>query len=159
MKRPQGIRRPSRREAALLVQALGAVLRVRLHLLRGTHHALRRLIETHPLPQQGTAGQVPRTELAEIAWSVRNAARLVPGATCLTQASAGQLLLARRGHASTIRLSVPDHFETPGKLAPHAWLIAGQTIVLGGTAADYARHRALHDFTLPDAPTASPPPT
>lgn len=149
MKRPQGIRWPTSREAALLMRALVAILRVRLYLLRGSHHALRRIIEAHPLPRE--AQDAPPSELAEIAWSVRHAARFVPGATCLTQASAGQLLLARRGHASTVRLSVPGRTETPGTLAPHAWLIAGRTIVLGGTAAEYAHHRALHDFTLPAA--------
>ncbi|MEO1909526.1 MAG: lasso peptide biosynthesis B2 protein [Paracoccus sp. (in: a-proteobacteria)] len=159
MKRPQGIRRPSIREAALLVQALGAILRVRMHLVRGKHHALRRLIEAHSLPDKLVLTQAPRADMAEIAWSVRNAARLVPGATCLTQASAGQLLLARRGYASTIRLSVPHQADTVGKLAPHAWLIAGETIVLGGTATDYARHRPLHDFTLPAPSTAHAPTT
>ena len=94
-----------------------------------------------------------RADLAEVAWSVRNAARLVPGATCLTQASAGQLLLARRGLATTIRLSVPAQAAAPGRLAPHAWLMAGDIIVLGGTAEDYTRHRTLHDFTLPGART------
>lgn len=158
MKRPLGIRRPSRREAALLVQALGAILRVRWHLVRGTHHALRRMIEAHRLPSDAPA-EAPRADLAEIAWSVRNAARLVPGATCLTQASAGQLLLARRGHVSTIRVSVPGNSEKPGTLAPHAWLISGQTIVLGGTVADYAQHRPLHDFTLPGALSADTPTT
>lgn len=157
MKRPQGIRTPSRREATLLVQALGTILRVRLHLRRGTHHALRRLIEAHPLPPQSAHSEIPRADLAEIAWSVRNAARLVPGATCLTQASAGQLLLARRGHASTVRLSVPTQSETPGILAPHAWLIRGQTIILGGTAADYTRHRPLHDYNLPGTSAAVTP--
>lgn len=146
----QRIRRLRSREAKLLVQALRTVVHVRLHLLRKTHHDLRRLIESHPLHM--AADEVPRADLAEIAWSVRNAARLVPGATCLTQASAGQLLLARRGYASTVRLSVPVRSAAPGNLAPHAWLMAGNTIVLGGTAADYAQHRALHDFTLPNAP-------
>ena len=145
------IRRLRRRDAALLWQALGAVLLVRGHLRRGAHHDLRRLIESHPVPDPAT--KAPRADLAEIAWSVRNAARLVPGATCLTQASAGQLLLARRGLASTIRLSVPAQAPAPGRLAPHAWLMAGDTIVLGGTAEDYARHRALHDFTLPGVRT------
>lgn len=153
MGRLHRIRRLRRRDAVLLMQALGALLRVRLHLLRGAHHDLRRVIESHPLPQGAASADVPRADLAEIAWSVRNAARLVPGATCLTQASAGQLLLARRGLASTIRLSVPAQAPAPGRLAPHAWLMAGDTIVLGGTAEDYARHRALHDFTLPGVRT------
>ena len=154
MKRPRRIRRLSRGEAALLVQAFGAVLRVRAHLLRGKHHALRRMIEAHALPFHSAPCEPPNSDLAEIAWSVRNAARMVPGATCLTQASAGQLLLARRGYTSTIRLSVPNKSDTPGRLAPHAWLMSGDTIVLGGTSADYARHRALHDFTLP-SPSAN----
>lgn len=141
------IRRLRRRDARLLRQALGAVLLARVHLWRGAHHDLRRLIESHPLSDP--AAPPPRAALAEVAWSVRNAARLVPGATCLTQASAGQLLLARRGLTSTIRLSVPAQSATPGRLAPHAWLMAGDIIVLGGTARDYAGHRALHDFTLP----------
>lgn len=145
------IRRLRRREAVLLWQALGAVLLARAYLWRGAHHALRRRIEAHPVADP--MALAPRADLAEIAWSVRNAARLVPGATCLTQASAGQLLLARRGLASTIRLSVPAQAAAPARLAPHAWLMAGDTIVLGGTAEDYARHRALHDFTLPSART------
>ena len=145
------IRRLRRREAVLLWQALGAVLLVRAYLWRGAHHRLRRLIEAYSVP--GPAAPPQRADLAEIAWSVRNAARLVPGATCLTQASAGQLLLAKRGLASTIRLSVPAQAPAPGRLAPHAWLMAGDTIVMGGTAEDYARHRALHDFTLPGART------
>lgn len=154
---PHGIRKPSRHEAALLARAFCTILRVRLHLRRGTHHALRRLIEAHPLPPQSARSDVPHADLAEIAWSVRAAARLVPGATCLTQASAGQWLLARRGYATTVRLSVPNHADTPGTLAPHAWLMAGQTIVLGGTTADYTHHRPLHDFTLPRASSTDTP--
>lgn len=142
----QRIRRLSRLEARLLVQALLAVVRVRFYLLREAHHELRRLIESYGHSSVKT--DVPRADLAEIAWSVRNAARLIPGATCLTQASAGQLLLAQRGYASTIRLSVPARAAVPDKLAPHAWLIASNTIVLGGTPADYAQHQALHDFTV-----------
>lgn len=146
------IRRLRRRDALLLWQALGAVLRVRVFLRRGAHHQLRRLIESQPLPPGAPRGDaVPRAALAEVAWSVRTAARLVPGATCLTQASAGQLLLARRGMATTIRLSVPAQSAAPGRLAPHAWLMAGDTIVLGGTPEDYGRHRVLHDFPLPGA--------
>lgn len=145
------ILRLRRREAVLLGQALGAVLLARAYLWRGAHHGLRRRIEAHALPDP--AVPAPRTDMTEVAWSVRNAARLVPGATCLTQASAGQLLLARRGFPSTIRLSVPVQAAAPGRLAPHAWLMAGDTIVLGGTAEDYRRHRALHDFTLPGTPT------
>ena len=48
--------------------------------------------------------------------------------------------------------SLSIHFLSPGpdgKLAPHAWLMADEMIVLGGSSADYAAHRMLHDYTLP----------
>lgn len=81
----------------------------------------------------------------EVAWSVAAAARLVPGATCLTQALAGQALLARRGRDSTVRVSIPDT-SPDGTLRPHAWLMAGNTILLGGTAAEYDAHRTVTEF-------------
>lgn len=140
------LRRLSRRDLVLLARALRTVAQVRAYLWLNRHHQLRRRIDRITVPQ---AGPVPRAELAAVAWSVRAAARLVPGATCLTQASAGQLLLARRGHASTVRLSVPARPGPDGKLAPHAWLMADEMIVLGGSSANYAAHRMLHDYTLP----------
>lgn len=136
---------------ALLGRALAAVVRVRVDLLRNRHHDLRRRIDSIPVAHDGP---VPRADLAAVAWSVRNAARLVPGATCLTQASAGQMLLARRGYPSTVRLSVPARPGPGGGLAPHAWLMADEMIVLGGTSADYAAHRMLHDFAMPVGRTA-----
>ncbi|WP_410216366.1 lasso peptide biosynthesis B2 protein [Paracoccus sp. (in: a-proteobacteria)] len=140
------IRRAKPREAILIGRAMAAVLLVRWYLLRRQHPALRAVIERHPAIH-GT--DVPHSDMTEVAWSIRAAARLVPGATCLTQASAGQLLLARRGYASIVRVSVPAEggAET---IAPHAWLMAGTTILLGGTSAEYDRHRPLHDFVLPD---------
>lgn len=144
------LRRLSGRNVVLLGQALRAILKVRLYLYRNRHRALRQLIDRLPVPR---GRNVPPGELREIAWSVRNAARLVPGATCLTQASAGQLLLAQRGYATTVRLSVPARSGPDGRLAPHAWLMADEMIVLGGTSAEYDRHRMLHDYDLPGAGT------
>lgn len=102
------------------------------------------------MPQR--SNKMSHSDLTEVAWSVRTAARLVPGATCLTQASAGQLLLAQRGHSSIVRLSLPVQSTAQGRLAPHAWLLADNTILLGGTAEDYTRHRPLHDFPIPPLP-------
>ncbi|KEP71394.1 hypothetical protein DL1_07340 [Thioclava dalianensis] len=83
--------------------------------------------------------------LREIAWSVGAAARLVPVASCLTQALAGQYLLAQRGVASDLRLSLPagqgDAFR------PHAWLLHEGQIVLGGSAEMLRTHQF---FVPPD---------
>jgi hypothetical protein len=140
------LRRAKPRELLLIAQALRAVCLSRWHLLRRDHDALRCIIDSAAPAVRGSA---PHADLTEVAWSVAAAARLVPGATCLTQASAGQLLLARRGYASTVRLSLPRSGGPAGPIAPHAWLMAGDTIVLGGTSLDYANHRPLHDFPLP----------
>jgi hypothetical protein len=48
--------------------------------------------------------------------------------TCLVRAIAGALLLWRRGTPTTIRLGVN---RADGGLSAHAWLLAGDAIVLG----------------------------
>jgi hypothetical protein len=62
----------------------------------------------------------------------RVAAHLPWHTTCLVRAVAGAMLLRRRGVASTIRFGVK---RDDGKLAAHAWLLIGNTIVLGGEIA------------------------
>jgi hypothetical protein len=52
--------------------------------------------------------------------------------TCLVRAIAGSLLLRRRGIASTIRFGVN---RADGGLTAHAWLLVGDTIILGGDVA------------------------
>ena len=58
------------------------------------------------------------------------AARNVPwDAVCLPQAMAAKAMLARRGHASVLHLGVGH--DPDGKFIAHAWLVAGDTIVVG----------------------------
>ena len=67
----------------------------------------------------------------DVAWAVRSASRVVPGATCLTQALAAKLVLSRRGYASRLRIGVargPGH-----QLRAHAWLEANGLVVVGGS--------------------------
>jgi hypothetical protein len=53
-------------------------------------------------------------------WAVRNASRLVPHATCLTQALALHRLLCRAGYPATIQIGVA---KKPGRqLSAHAWV-------------------------------------
>lgn len=127
------------RDAAFLARCVWTVGWIRLALSLRRFGAVR--ARTARLAAVGAPGA---GELRRIAWGVRAAARVVPGATCLTQALAGQYLLARRGKASVVRLSL-DQRDAAG-FRPHAWLIAADTLVLGGSSADYAGHAAIADY-------------
>ena len=54
-----------------------------------------------------------------IAWAVAAAGRGIPRATCLVQALAAQVLLARHGHVAQLRIGVARATEG---IAAHAWL-------------------------------------
>lgn len=82
-------------------------------------------------------------DLATVAWSVSASCKLVPGATCLTQAYAGAWLLARRARSSEIKITLP--LGVSDEFKPHAWLIHDGTIILGGTSQEYRRHQPLHN--------------
>lgn len=137
------LRRISARQAGLLLECLVTVVVVRCALSMRKNDALRRRIAV-----QDVHSIAPNHRLAEIAWAVAAVARSVPKATCLTQATAGQWVLARRGFDSTVQISVPPKTGSNGRILPHAWLMAGDTVVLGGTAEDYYRHRMLHDYPV-----------
>jgi Transglutaminase-like superfamily len=56
---------------------------------------------------------------ARIAWAIAAAGRRVPGATCLVQALAAQVLLARHGHVAELRIGMARATEG---IEAHAWL-------------------------------------
>lgn len=84
--------------------------------------------------------------IARIGAAVSRASRIVPAASCLTQALAAQLLLARAGQAARLRLGVAR--ASTGALHAHAWLETSQGMLdvsaLGGTFAP---------LTVPDRST------
>ena len=67
-------------------------------------------------------------------WAVRAASRCVPGATCLTQALAAQMLLARSGYDSRIEIGVTK--DDARRFRAHAWVVCGDQIVIGGAEVD-----------------------
>lgn len=116
---------PERRQA--LPRALAVVTLVRLCLrflpLRVWERVANRLPSRRP--PAGSAHVAAR----DVAWAVSRVSRAVPGATCLTQALAAQLLLSRRGYASRLRIGVA---RAPGDgLRAHAWLESDGLVVLG----------------------------
>ena len=141
----------ARSRLALLARAAGAILCVRALLWRGGLPDARRWVRSRP---RGTARGAAAHDHRVVAWSVRAAARLVPGATCLTQALAGQSLLRGRGRGSTVRVGVRPEGAGPAlALAGHAWLIADGKVLLGG-ADSLARHAIALELTVDaDEPT------
>lgn len=88
--------------------------------------------------------------------AVRRAARLVPGASCLTQALTAQILLARRGVPSVLHLGV-NRTEN-GVFGAHAWLEIGGVVVMGGDRHSLARYSRIvsHQAGPAAEPVAKP---
>ena len=77
--------------------------------------------------------------------AVRAAANNVPWRSdCFPKAIAARTLLKQAGFASTIHIGVEKSGE--GKLAGHAWLTCGDTVVTGGE--DIDRYTEMHRFSV-----------
>ena len=69
-------------------------------------------------------------------WMVKTAARFVPGATCLTQALATDILYAFQGEAAEIRFGVSRGVaRSAAHLEAHAWVESRGKIILGAPEA------------------------
>lgn len=108
----------------LLGTALFWVVRVRLDLWTNGFDAIR----DKYLPEKGVEGALPPTGTKRVPQAVRLAACIVPGASCLTQALAAQIMFARRNIPSTLVVGVEDSRS----FAAHAWLELQGIPVLGG---------------------------
>lgn len=118
-------------EMLFLAHCLLVVAAVRLGLTLFSYNRLRRRVTQLDAPHEAGIG-----DLRRVAWGVAAAARLVPYASCLTQAISGQYILARQGNASKIRIGIER--DTGTQLKAHAWLMSGNHIVLGGSINGFA---------------------
>src|SRR3989442_3549029 len=110
-------------EAALLLGAIGRGLRLL------PFGRLRDLLDHLSRPWHGLR---PRAQLsaARIAWAIERVSRVVPGArSCLVQALAAQVLLARRGCHSSVLIGVAH--PSGESLHAHAWVESEGRGVLG----------------------------
>ena len=124
-------------EVALLASAWSGLAAARLSLSwRGT--APLDAPPARPSPS-GDPSVTDQGEVRRVTWAVRHAARLVPAATCLTQAIAARRLLARRGIRSDLRIGVAR--ESDGKMRAHAWLECDGVTILGQADREYAQLR------------------
>jgi len=101
-------------ERRLLLGAAVLLGGVRVGLLLLSFGRLQRILT---LPARGHAKHP--MPAGRIAWAVAAAGRRVPGATCLVQALAAQVLLARHGHVAELRIGVA---RTTEGIEAHAWL-------------------------------------
>jgi Transglutaminase-like superfamily len=120
-------------EVALLLHALLVVARIRIALLWRPW----RLVLAHVAPPDTKSSD--RFGAERLEWAVRTAGRVVPGATCLTQALALSHLLSRSGHASIVQIGVTNE---GGQFAAHAWVECHGAPLLG-SAADLTRYSRL----------------
>jgi hypothetical protein len=93
------------------------------------------------------AKSVSDEELTVIMWSVHHAARVIPRATCLTQALAAQYLSARAGRATSIRIGVAP--EAGRRLRAHAWLVDGNRVLIGGHTEQLSDFTPMVDLSRP----------
>ena len=78
------------------------------------------------------------------AWSVKQAAKTVPFASCLPQALTLQYLLARLGLNSAVRIGV--RVDDADEVDAHAWVIYEDDVLIGGANHDLDSYNVLTDL-------------
>ena len=123
--RMSGAERRSVLAAGLVVAGVRALLWV------FPYRAVVRLIDATAMPPRGRP-PAPSATAERIAKDVARVARVVPRATCLVQALAGEWLIVRAGAPVALQFGV-----TLGErgLEAHAWLVSGDRIILGAEEA------------------------
>jgi len=140
MEQLRKLRRLSWDERWLLARAFVLVASIRVALRIFPFRILR------PLVALATSSAVQRRRprakaVGHVAWAVAVAAAYVPGATCLVQALAGQILLVRYGEASKLQIGVAR--EQRAGVRAHAWVEHGGKVVIGNSSLG---GRTLDDF-------------
>ncbi|WP_296312825.1 lasso peptide biosynthesis B2 protein [Erythrobacter sp.] len=117
------------------VKCLGALAAMRLALSLRGYAAIRAGLPEAPPTRDG------HFYARQLARRITRLARLVPGASCLTQALALQYLLARAGHGCTLHIGVKR--DAAGQFAAHAWVSCNGRIVLGAEGTRLGDYTAL----------------
>lgn len=129
-------------ERGLLARAAILLGAIRLGLWLLPFRTFRRLLDrvTHAPHRPGTLDR-RQASPEQVVWAVTTASRYLPGArTCLVRALAAQVLLARRGHPTRLRIGVAK--GEAGQLEAHAWVEKDGKVLIGGTD-DLARYTGL----------------
>ena len=124
------------RERVLLINALLLLGAIRLGLKLLPFQTLRRLLARMAQPT-GTLQAAEKASVDQVAWAVIVASHYIPGARCLAQALATQVLLERRGYPTQLRIGFTR--GKGGQMSAHAWVESEGRVAIGG-AGNMARY-------------------
>jgi hypothetical protein len=110
-------------DRALLVSAGLLVLYIRMALWVFSYRIVRQRVNR----RRGIS--VNACPCSRIAWAISTVSRYIPGATCLTQALAGEVLLRTYGHQPSFHIGVAK--SNSRALEAHAWIEVQGKIILG----------------------------
>jgi len=116
------------------LRALVWLLVVRIGLAVSPFPKVLELVERAGSKGAGRRPVKPIATVDRISRSVTRASRLVPGAKCLAQSMAGQILLARHGIPSQLKVGVAR--KGSDQLRAHAWLEQDGHVVFGESSSD-----------------------
>lgn len=126
----------------VLLQAFMLLLLARLELSVVPFRVIRKRLLTQSKP-----GVSAYHDVATLVRALAQARRFVPVSTCLVQALAGRVLLARSGYDTTLVIGVQ---KTAGQFKAHAWLELGGVTVVGALP-DLTLFTPLDRFSWPDS--------
>lgn len=112
----------------LLFQALWLVILTRLILWIVPYRLFRKKI-AGIINEEKNPAKVNWQKIKEITDSVKTVSRIVPSASCLTQAVAAFWMIKLHGQQSELKIGVAKAAQT--KLTAHAWLEIRGRVVLG----------------------------
>jgi hypothetical protein len=127
-------------ERRLFFRALILVVAIRFALWTLPFKVTRAWVDRLRKPP-GPARELDRRSIGRVAWAVQAASRRIPGATCLTQGMATQILLGRFGQPSELHLGVAR--KVNGKFEAHAWVETQGRVVNGGEIEGFHRFARL----------------
>jgi hypothetical protein len=120
--------RLSAQNQLLLLKSFFVLAAIRAGLSLLPFQTLRQLLRFFTPAPSAFTEQDPAAML-RVSYAVKTISRYIPGASCLTQALAAHMLLARIGQPAALRIGVARSEE--GKFQAHAWVESQGRIVVG----------------------------
>jgi len=117
-------------DRVLLINALLLLGAIRWGLKLLPFQTLRRLLARMAQPIR-TLQQAEKASVDKVAWAVMVASHYIPGARCLAQALATQVLLERRSYPTQLRIGFTR--GKGGQMSAHAWVESEGRVAIGGT--------------------------